>query len=163
VYKAKLPAGVRNQEGGRLVTDTIYVCDECGAGHEQDEPERCHACAAPISGIHPIRNVLRIDNVETRPAERITANDEDRQRRGFEIQTIFAWPRREGVIDTAAAIATDSDGPILRLDYAAGARISRLNKGLRRRREKSIRFWYRSSDWQVGRWRDRRLGEWGAG
>jgi superfamily II DNA/RNA helicase len=150
VYKAKLPAGVRNQEGGRLVTGTIYVCDECGAGHEQDEPERCHACGAPISGIHPVRNVLRIDNVETRPAERITANDEDRQRRGFEIQTIFAWPRREGVIDTAAAIATDSDGPILRLDYAAGARISRLNKGLRRRRQKSILGF--GIDPATGRW-----------
>jgi hypothetical protein len=92
VVKAKLPAGIRNEEGGRLATGTIYVCDECGAGHEQDEPERCHACAASMAGIHPVRNVLRIDNVETRPAERITANDEDRQRRGFEIQTIFAWP-----------------------------------------------------------------------
>ena len=49
-----------------------------------------------MGGIHPIRNVLRIDNVETRPAERITANDEDRQRQGFEIQTVFAWPRRDG-------------------------------------------------------------------
>ena len=75
---------------------------------------------------------MRIDNVETKPAERITANDEDRQRRGFEIQTIFAWPRRDGLLDVASAIATDSDGPILRLDYASGATISRLNKGLRR-------------------------------
>ena len=150
VYKAKLPAGVRNEEGGRLATGTIYVCDECGAGHEQDEPERCHACAAPMAGVHPVRNVLRIDNVETRPAERITANDEDRQRRGFEIQTIFAWPRREGLIDTASAIAGDSDGAILRLDYASGAKISRLNKGLRRRREKSILGF--GIDPATGRW-----------
>ena len=113
VYKAKLPAGVRNEDGGRLATGTIYICDECGAGHEQDEPERCHACAAPMAGIHPVRNVMRIDNVETRPAERITANDEDRQRRGFEIQTIFAWPRREGLIDTMSAVASDSEGAIL--------------------------------------------------
>ncbi len=150
VYKAKLPAGVRNEEGGRLATGTIYVCDECGAGHEQDEPERCHACAAPMAGVHPVRNVLRIDNVETRPAERITANDEDRQRRGFEIQTIFAWPRREGRIDTTSAIAGDSDGAILRLDYASGAKISRLNKGLRRRREKSILGF--GIDPATGRW-----------
>src|SRR4029077_10113825 len=44
----------------------------------------------------------------------------------------------EGVIDIASAVAGDSDGAILRLDYASGAKISRLNKGLRRRREKSI-------------------------
>jgi hypothetical protein len=150
VYKAKLPPGVRNQEGGRLVTGTIYVCDECGAGHEYGEPERCHACAAPMGGIHPVRNVLRIDNVETRPAERITANDEDRQRRGFEIQTIFAWPRREGMIDTTAAVASDLDGPILLLDYAGGAKISRPNKGLRRRRAKSILGF--GVDPATGRW-----------
>jgi superfamily II DNA/RNA helicase len=150
VYKAKLPAGVRSEEGGRLATSTIFVCDECGAGHEQDEPERCHVCASPIAGIHPIRNVMRIDNVETKPAERITANDEDRQRRGFEIQTIFAWPRRDGLLDVASAIATDSDGPILRLDYASGATISRLNKGLRRRREKSILGF--GIDPATGRW-----------
>jgi hypothetical protein len=150
VYKAKLPAGVQNEEGGRLITGTIYVCDECGAGHEQDEPERCHACAAPMAGIHPVRNVLRIDNVETRPAERITANDEDRQRRGFEIQTIFAWPRREGLIDVVSADARDSDGPILRLDYASGTKISRLNKGLRRRKEKTILGF--GIDSATGRW-----------
>jgi hypothetical protein len=150
VYKAKLPAGVRNEEGGRLVTETIYVCDECGAGHNQDEPERCHACGGTMASIHPIRNVLRIDNVETRPAERITANDEDRQRRGFEIQTIFAWPRRDGLIDITSAIATDSEGPILRLDYAPGATISRLNKGLRRRKEKSILGF--GIDSATGRW-----------
>jgi Domain of unknown function (DUF1998) len=161
VYKAKLPAGVRDEEGGRLATGTIYVCDECGAGHEQDEPERCHACAAPMAGVHPVRNVLRIDNVETRPAERITANDEDRQRRGFEIQTIFAWPRREGLIDTASAIAGDSDGAILRLDYASGAKISRLNKGLSRRREKSILGF--GIDPATGRWVGGEIDEEGTG
>jgi Lhr-like helicase len=150
VYKAKLPAGVRNEDGGRLATGTIYICDECGAGHEQEEPERCHACAAPMAGIHPIRNVMRIDNVETRPAERITANDEDRQRRGFEIQTIFAWPRREGLIDTTSAVASDGEGAILRVDYASGAKISRLNKGLRRRKEKSILGF--GIDPATGRW-----------
>lgn len=150
VYKARLPAGVRSEDGGRLATLTIYICDECGAGHEQEEPERCHACGAPMAGVHPVRNVMRIDNVETRPADRITANDEDRQRRGFEIQTIFSWPRREGLIDTTSAVASDAEGAILRVDYASGARISRLNKGLRRRREKSILGF--GIDPATGRW-----------
>jgi hypothetical protein len=150
VVKAKLPAGVRSEDGVRLATTTIYVCGECGAGHDQVEPERCHACGAPIAGIHPVRNVLRIDNVETRPAERITANDEDRQRRGFDIQTVFAWPRRDGLLDVTSATATDSDGMVLELDYAPGALISRLNKGLRRRKEKSILGF--GIDPATGRW-----------
>jgi Lhr-like helicase len=138
VYKAKLPPGVRAEDGGRLATDVLYICDECGAAHQRDEPERCHVCRAPIGGTHPVRNVLRIDNVETAPAERITANDEDRQRQGFDIQTVFAWPRREGEIDVTTAVSTDAAGPILSLAYAQGATLSRLNKGLRRRKEKSI-------------------------
>src|SRR6185437_4670346 len=103
-----------------------------------------------MTGIHPIRNVLRIDNVETRPAERITANDEDRQRQGFEIQTVFNWSQRDGQPDVTEAVASDTVGPILSLSYAPGANISRLNKGLRRRKEKSI-FGF-GIDPATGRW-----------
>lgn len=150
VYKAKLPPGIRTEEGGRLPTAIIYVCDECGAAHHNEEPERCHACNARMGGVHPIRNVLRIDNVETRAAERITANDEDRQRQGFEIQTVFSWSERDSRPDVAAAVASDGEGPILSLSYAPGANISRLNKGLRRRKEKTI-FGF-AIDPATGRW-----------
>jgi Lhr-like helicase len=149
VYKAKLPPGIRAEEGDRLATETFYICHECGASH-REEPERCHVCGASMGGIHPVRNVLRIDNVGTLPAERITANDEDRQRQGFEIQTVFAWPWRDGRMDVAASIASDDEGPILSLTYAPGATISRLNKGLRRRKDKSI-FGF-AIDPASGRW-----------
>jgi superfamily II DNA/RNA helicase len=137
VHKAKISPELRAAEGGRLATKTLFVCDNCGAVHDP-EPERCHVCHSPMGSIHPIRNIVRIDNVETLPAERITANDEDRQRQGFEIQTVFAWPRRDGRMDVNAAIAVDGHGLIMQLDYASGATISRVNKGLRRRREKSL-------------------------
>jgi hypothetical protein len=149
VHKAKLPAGLRADEGGRLATGTLYVCEECGAAHPE-EAERCHACNAGLGNVDPIRNTLRIDNVETVPTERITANDEERQRQGFDIQTVFAWPRRGGGYDVQSAIAADQNGPILRLDYASGASISRVNKGLRRRREKSILGF--EIDTATGRW-----------
>ena len=149
VHKAKLPAGLRADEGGRLATGTLYVCEECGAAHSE-EAERCHACNAGLGNVDPIRNTLRIDNVETVPTERITANDEERQRQGFDIQTVFAWPRRGGGYDVQSAISADSDGPILRFDYASGASISRVNKGLRRRREKSILGF--EIDTATGRW-----------
>ena len=35
VYKAKLPPGIRTEEGGRLATATFFICDECGAAHQQ--------------------------------------------------------------------------------------------------------------------------------
>ena len=138
VHRAKLPPGARPGDDGRLATETLSICNECGASHPGEECERCHACGAGMAGVDPVRNVLRIENVETKAVERITANDEERQRQGFEIQTVFAWPRRDGALDVRAAIARDASGPILRIDYAPGATISRLNKGLRRRASKSI-------------------------
>ena len=137
VVRAKLPPGVRDETTGRLNSSTIYICENCGAAHMEGEPERCAACGAPLAAIRPIPRVLRINNVETAPVERITANDEDRQRQGFDIQTVFTWPRREGALDVTAVIAADSTGPIVKLDYAAGAIIRRLNKGLRRRAKDS--------------------------
>ena len=128
VYKAKLPPGARDAEG-RLLTRTIHVCSACGAAHD-DRRERCHACAAPMAGAHAIDHVMRIDNVETTVQERITANDEDRQRQGFDLQTVFSWDGRPDVIHV---LARDGTGLVCLLDYATGALISRVNKGLRRR------------------------------
>src|ERR1700687_4276479 len=38
-YKPNLPPCIRAEDGARLPTATIYVCNECGAAHSNDEPE----------------------------------------------------------------------------------------------------------------------------
>jgi hypothetical protein len=79
-----------------------------------------------------------------------SSNDEERQRQGFEIQTVFAWPRRDGAIDVVRPRIEDEDGEVASLDYATGAIISRLNKGLRRRKN---RTWFGFGiDPASGRW-----------
>ena len=149
VTKAKLPPGRQAEDAGRLPTETLYICDQCGAAHVS-ETELCIACSASLAGVHPIRDILRIDNVETEAALRITSNDEDRQRQGFDIQTVFSWPRRGGTLDVQSALATVDGSPVLLLDYAPGALISRINKGLRRRRERNLfGFFINTSN---GRW-----------
>lgn len=149
VYKAKLSPDMRGTTDGKLATTKLYICDACGAAHDHEQ-DRCHACGARIADVHPIRNILRIDNVETTPAERITANDEDRQRQGFEIQTVFSWPSRDGQLDVISATMSDQDGSIANIHYAHGALISRINKGLRRRKEKTILGF--GIDAATGRW-----------
>lgn len=137
VHRAKLGADAIGTDGRSLATQEIHVCPSCGGAH-REEVERCHACNAPMAGATPIRRTLRIDNVETLPAERITANDEERQRQGFEILTVFAWPWRRGRLDMQEAHLETADGRFATLQYAEGAQISRLNLGLRRRKEKSL-------------------------
>ncbi len=120
----------------QLPTKSVRICTECGAGHFDDQASMCHACGASLGTAEIVNHVYRIENVATQPAERITANDEERQRQGFELQTTFEWAVRDHELDVQNATASDSDGEIARLAYGPGATITRLNKGLRRRADK---------------------------
>ncbi len=149
VIKAKLPPEARTADGNGLATKETFICRSCGAAHDF-EAERCHACGASMNGALPVRRTLRIDNVEAAPAERITANDEERVRQGFEIQTVFAWPREHGrPVVTEGTLVADGT-PLAILQYANRAEISRLNKGLKRRAEKTL-FGF-NIDPRTGRW-----------
>jgi hypothetical protein len=149
VAKVMLTPSARGSEEGRLATRAIDVCAECGGAHEHRSRETCHACGAFLADAHIVRDVFRIENVETIPAERITINDEERQRQGFDLQTLFAWASRDGRNDVREALAQE-EGDILRLSYGPGATITRLNKGLRRRKDKNdLGF---SIDPRTGRW-----------
>ena len=137
VTKAKLSPEVREGDGSELATKDIYICPSCGACHE-GEAERCHGCNAKMGGAPPVRNTLRINNVETMPVERITANNEERVRQGFDIQTVFTWPTIDGRVQVASAEFKCGGKSLLTLQYANSAEISRLNKGLKRRRDQTV-------------------------
>lgn len=154
VVKAKLPPDASLTDGSDLATKDIFICSNCGASHD-DEVERCHACDAAMAGQLPIKRTLRIDNVEAEPVERITANDEERVRQGFDIQTVFSWPRRDGRIEVTQAGYFCGDNLLFTLQYANSADISRINKGLKRRKEQTIYgfsidprngYWVKSDD-----------------
>ncbi|WP_347268534.1 DEAD/DEAH box helicase [Paracoccus sp. (in: a-proteobacteria)] len=137
VMKAKLPPEVRTGDGSELATKDIFICSNCGACHE-GEVERCHACNSPMAGEVPVQRTLRIDNVEAAPADRITANDEERVRQGFDIQTVFSWPRKDGRLQVTEADFRCGETSILALQYANSAEISRINKGLKRRKNQTV-------------------------
>lgn len=144
VTKAKLPADGR-LENGQLSTTVLILCSECGAAHTDELLERCHACGSSLVEAERIDTVFRIDNVETSPSLRITANDEDRQRRGFEVQTVFRWPSI-----VRKLLLRSNENPLLQLDYGAATHLLRINKGLRKRKSKSILGFF--IDPQSGRW-----------
>ena len=149
VMKAKLPPEVRTGDGTELATRDIFICSNCGACHD-DEVERCHACNSPMAGEVPVQRTLRIDNVEAAPVERITANDEERVRQGFDIQTVFSWPIRDGRVQITEGDFRCDDVTILTLQYANSAEISRINKGLKRRANQTVFGFYidpRSGYW----------------
>jgi len=121
----------------RLPTQTVRICKACGGGHWKDDASMCHACGTSLSNAEIVNHTYRIENVSTLPAERITANDEERQRQGFDLQTTFEWATRDHELDVRTAVARDAVGEIARLAYGPGATITRLNKGLRRRKDRT--------------------------
>jgi Lhr-like helicase len=135
VVRALLALGPQDSAStdARLPTQSVRICRACGAGHFDDQASLCHGCDAPLGDAEIVNHVFRIENVATHPADRITANDEERQRQGFELQTTFEWAVRDHVLDKRIGAATTPDGIVARLTYGPGATITRLNKGLRRR------------------------------
>ena len=117
----------------RLPTKAVRICRGCGGGHFDDHASMCHACGRSLGDAEIVNHIYRIENVATQPAERITANDEERQRQGFELQTTFEWAVRDSGVDVRRGQSADVEGEIARLAYGPGATITRLNKGLRRR------------------------------
>jgi hypothetical protein len=135
VVRALLSLGHRDSAtpDTQLPTMVVRICQHCGAGHFNDDASMCHACGESLGNAEIVKHLYLIENVATQPAERITANDEERQRQGFELQTTFEWAMRDHGLDVRRGVASDLDGEIVRLAYGPGATIRRLNKGLRRR------------------------------
>jgi len=132
-HRAKLPAGSLDEQQ-RLATQTFTCCQTCGAAHEEMTQERCVVCGDALTSEGRIAELFRIENVDAQPGARITANDEDRQRRGFEIRTVFRW-RGDG----EQSLALSADGvPLLTARYGPQTRLSRINLGLRRRAAKEV-------------------------
>jgi hypothetical protein len=86
-----------------------------------------------------VDNLYRIETVETEGADRITANEEERQRQGYELQTMFRFvPDRAGNILKSEAALSNEGSLIANLVYAPAALLWRINRGWKRRKQKSV-------------------------
>ncbi|MCU0731242.1 MAG: DEAD/DEAH box helicase, partial [Hyphomonas sp.] len=129
--RAKLRPGTLNKDN-LLDTQTMRCCQACGAAHSNETQERCIVCGEGLTEEGRLSKLYRIENVDAVPGARITANDEDRQRRGFDLRTVFEWdPARQSTLLLKAG-----EGPLAAIRYGPQTRLSRVNLGLRRRAQK---------------------------
>ena len=145
VVRAKLNVGNADHISGnsQLSTITSLVCSQCGYGHlgeqggSQPLVNRCENCDALLTETDWVRDLYRIETVETVPVERISINDEERQRQGFELQTTYRFlPGPDGQIQKQKADVLQAEQILAELTYAPAARIWRINRGWRRRKDK---------------------------
>ena len=135
---------IRDESGvtvsASLPVQAARVCPGCGYGHfgDQQDYERCVNCAERLDGGRMIRNLYRIEQVSTRRANRITSDEEERQRQGYEMITTLRFSEENGR-PRAEGIAIDEGGEtLLELRYGPAAMLWRINLGWRRRREPSV-------------------------
>ncbi|MBD6620558.1 DUF1998 domain-containing protein [Komarekiella sp. 'clone 1'] len=132
VAKTKTPVGGIEGEYKR-----VSVCANCGYYHDGDFRDTCENCGAEIKpdihgNVAKLTRVLPMETAIARRRERITCDEEERLKYGYNITTHFRYAsqKRESAIIQAA------DGtPLFKLTYGATATIWRINRGLKKNRE----------------------------
>ena len=135
-----------------LPVQAARICPNCGYGHfkEQKEFERCVNCDQLLEGGRTISNLYRIEQVSTRRAMRITSDEEERQRQGYEMITTLRFGQENGHPKVEAAAILENDETILELKYGPASTLWRVNLGWRRRQAKTIYGF--SIDANTGEW-----------
>jgi hypothetical protein len=119
------------------------VCTHCGYGHlgrpEDPEPKHhvCDHCGEGFTPESRVNELYRIETVETKAVERISANDEERQRQGFDIITTYRFLSGPGgQPDKMLSCVKQGERAVADLTYSQSASLWRINRGWRRRKDK---------------------------
>jgi hypothetical protein len=138
VNKAILPVSA---DGGTM-TQAATRCGACGSIHPHGDgtgPDLCEDCGAPSSQLETFDNLFTMQNVSARRRDRITSDEEERQRQGYELRTGVRFARREGAVSVQSAELLSTTGEVLAtLRYGDSATLWRINLGWRRRKNKSV-------------------------
>jgi superfamily II DNA/RNA helicase/very-short-patch-repair endonuclease len=118
---------------GELPITQAHRCASCGYHHAvAPGNDRCEMCHAPLSA--SLSGLLELHTVFTRQRERISSDEEERQRAGYRIVTSYRFQDhgdRPGRLD--AIVHEDDDAKLARLSYGDTATVRRTNLGPARR------------------------------
>jgi very-short-patch-repair endonuclease len=114
-----------------VLTRSAKICPHCGYLHPLTGGALIEVCDACGSGLgETLVSLFRLENVVTRRRDRISSDEEERQRQGYELHTAVRFAGHGPVMGTAQL-----DGErVAELLYGHSATIWRINMGWRRRR-----------------------------
>ncbi|GLW62162.1 RNA helicase [Actinomadura rubrobrunea] len=147
VSRVQVPAGA---EAGEVATTEARICGSCGYWHSRAAgTDRCEECGAELGGA--LSGLMQLQTVHTVRRQRISSDEEERRRAGFELQTVYRFSTHGTRPGRLHATVEAGDGTQLaELVYGDAAAIRVINRGRRRRRDPSdVGFWL---DPIRGRW-----------
>lgn len=124
--------------GRSVITTSAKVCGHCGYLHPLKDgagPDLCEMCREPLGA--PMRQLFRLQNVTTKRRDRINSDEEERQRKGYELQSTIRFAESGGRRAERIATVEGESNRLAALSYGHAATIWRINRGWRRRKEES--------------------------
>ena len=134
VYKVNLDFGSDNIESTHdLLTATMKRCPSCGYAHLEHSvnnlSEVCDRCGAALDGPARIDHLVQLQNVSLKLAQRITCDEEERQRFGYRLVTAYRFPEVGGKLDRKDAEVVRDDSVMMTLSYGDATDLYRVNLG----------------------------------
>ena len=130
----------------------VGVCFNCGYFHEGEDwqQETCVNCGAKIADSQgdraKLNRVLKMETMITRRRERITCDEEERLKYGYNVTTHFRYASQKRHV---AEVKDQNGAGLLTLSYGETATLWRINRGLKRSQEKGFKL-----DTKTGLWGD---------
>jgi very-short-patch-repair endonuclease len=125
--------------GRSVLTTSAKICSHCGYLHPlrgDDGPDLCQNCEHPLDA--PMRQLFRLQNVATKRRDRINSDEEERQRKGYELQSVVRFAEVDHRVAKQTATVVGADGEkLLNLAYGHAATIWRINRGWKRRKDQA--------------------------
>lgn len=137
VNRVSLPA---REDGSGVSITEIKRCESCGYLHDLNGPtsyEVCDHCGS--ASLLTLSRMMRLLAVKTRRRDRISADEEERQRAGHEIVTSIRFEPHGERAGQLTSTLTASGDTLATMTYGDTALIRRMNVGLRRRKDKDIK------------------------
>ena len=123
--------------GTSLPTQSVVICPHCGYAHTLDDESvfnQCENCGAPLSQDNVIQGLYKVSMVETSETERISIEDENRRRQGFDMQTLYRFAKMPNGKPVKETIEISENGQTLAvITYASAASVWRVNLGWKHR------------------------------
>ena len=149
VTRVQLPRDAGQSQGGGAITGTARRCEDCGYHHPEDVgTDVCEQCGAVLGAKQ--HGLMRLQTVFTRRRERISSDEEERRKSGYELEVSYRFADRGDRPSSTPARAVADGTDVLDLVHADAAEMRIANVGRRRRKNPADRgYWL---DLREGRW-----------